>query len=257
MDLQKLKDLSAKNLENFDKFGDLNERIEEKRNKIKEEIASLEKQLTEIDKEEEEELTKLRKSFQSISESIIPLLNEANEYGYYNIGDLGKVLADLATKITGEKHTFGVRKIDTFAGVDNYGASYTAEEAFLENAEAGIFNKCVAFIKSKAPDANSISRALSDNGCIYGLYTSFSKSDSVMIYDLYNNKYKAAYYPYEKIAYPFITDFLNYVSMYRLNNNLKNINYYQLVSLASSFLEENAEKYKKYNKKDSLVKMKK
>ncbi len=244
MELQKLKDLSTELLENHKMFEDLDKRIEEKRNKIKEDIASLEKQLAEVDKEKEEETTKLRKTYQKILEIFTPFLNEANKYGFYNIAELGGALAYLATKITGKKHTFDVRKKDDFICLNNLGVYYTAEEAFLENTEANISDKYFAFAKSKAPDVSSIYYGRHESGCVYGFSTRFSQSDLVMSYDPYTNKYRPIYSTDEQNDYPFVEDFLNYVSVYRLNNNLKVINYAQLKYLADSFLRENAEKYK-------------
>ena len=238
MNLQKLKDYSTELLENHKMFEDLDKRIEEKRKRIKEDIASLEKQLAEVDKEKEEEITKLRKTYQKISVNITPFLNEANEYGFYNILELGVALAYLATKITGKKHTFDVRKKDDFTCINNFGVYYTAEEAFLENTEASIFDKYFAFAISKAPTFDNIP---------YGPFTHFNESDSVTRYNPYKNQYESTYYYKNEITYPFILDFLNYVSMYRLNNNLKVINYAQLKYLADSFLTENADKYKHFN----------
>ncbi len=244
MNLRELKDLSTELLENHKMFEDLDKRIEEKRNRIKEEIASLEEQLAEVDKEKEKETIKLRKTYQNISEIFNPFLKEANEYGFYNIDDLGIALAFLATKITGKNHIFDIREKDDFTCINNVGIYYTADEAFLENTEDSTSDKNFAFAKSKAPDANSIYYGRHESGCVYGLDTSFNKSDLVMYYDPYTNKYRLIYSPDEQNDYPFIEDFLNYVSIFRLNNNLKTINYAQLKYLADSFLRENADKYK-------------
>lgn len=244
MDLQKLKGLSTELLENHKMFEDLDEIIEKKQNEIKGKIASLEKQLVEVDKEKKEETAKLRKSYQKISENITPLLNEANEYGSYNISYLGIILADLATKITGEKHIFSIREKDDFTCLNNFGVYYTAEEAFLENTEASIFDKYFAFAKSKSPEVDSIYYGQRNGGTIYGLSTNFSKSDLVMRYNPYTNQYNPNYSLDKQNTYPFVFDFLNYVSTYRLNNNLKKINYAQLKYLSESFLSENIDKYK-------------
>lgn len=258
MDLIKLKDLSSKLIEHHNMFRDLQSKVKEERNKIEKEIEALEKQLSEINEKKEKEEENYLKSFHRIYEDITPLLNEANKYGMYNINDLGLVLADLVTKITGKKHIFGIREENDFTCINNYGVYYTADEAYLQNIEPELYDTYYfEFAKSKAPTFDSEPYGTQrDGAAYYGSFTHFSKYDLVNRYNPYLNQYESAYLYRKEIDYPFVLDFLNYVSMYRLNNDIKIIRYKLLESLANKFLEENNLKYQEYYKTNKQLRSK-
>ena len=251
MDLQKLKDFSEKIRKNKNMLQELDLRSKEERDKINKEIDTLKKKLAKVDKKEKEELTRLKNA----SEIFSLFLDEVNEYGRYNICDLGMVLASLVTEVTGERNVFRVSKEDGFTEIirkssympdHKIGVCYSADVAYLDNLESKIVgNTLFVFAKSKAPDASTVTGGKVKNGCIRGINTNFSNDcDLVMRYDPDDEQFHLLTadkndFLKEKKIYPFICDFLNYVSMYRLNNDLKNINCDQLTELAAKFVIEN------------------
>ncbi len=258
MDLQKLRNLCVEARENRKCFEDLDISVKEEENNIKKQKSALEKRLLEVKKLEKEQSDKLWTKHRIIWDELTPVLNEANKYGCYNIHELGKILEDLATKITGEKHVFKIRGKDEYVCIENHSIYYSAQEAYLENIDTeDSENRYFVFAESELPEAGSIPWGLSCNGVIHDVKeTYFSDFDLVMCYGFDDQFYFKIHYSddlKEKKIYPFIYDFLNYVSLYRLNNDLSIIEKKSLKSFEEKFLMEAKDKYKDYKKREGLI----
>ncbi len=257
MDLQKLKNLCAESMEIRNQSKKLDLSVKEEKRKIKKQIDdlknALEEQLNEVEKKALEQSDKLSKQSAIIFDELGPLLMEARKYGRYDILDLGEILKDLATKITEKKFDFIIRESKGFLNLEGYAVYYNNQEASLFGDEP--YCEEFVFAESKTPEKDSIPLCANGDGVIdWGGGTYFGKSDSVMLYridgqfefDVNDEKLK------EMKIYPFVYDFLNYVSLYRLNNDLSEIDKTKLKLLEEKFLIEFGDKYEEYKKYEEI-----
>ena len=168
-------------------------------------------------------------------------------YGTYLIFSLMPVLTDLTKNIEQEDVYFRTHSYDD----QSVGINIDGYKVYYEFDVLTVCGKNWSFPVAESPKPTKISRIYCGDG--YADKTYFSKYHKFATYDCTTNAFKfckLGLHVVEEVPL-YIVDFIEYVSNYRYQNDLKEINIDELKRLEYGFLEKYKEQYKgKARKKD-------
>ncbi len=230
--------------ETKDKIEELNREIEKKQRILE--------KLEEIKLREYNQKEKLKEELKSVSH-LFDICNESNFsiYGVFNIKEIGDVLAKLTSKIIGIKYKFAITYKKDFTCINNHGINYDKEIAtIIKKNEQDItpdWQFCFCVASNPTGEKEDCISYYCDGYGGYGTCPLRKLEKSKKLTE-YNETTKT--FDFKKIygieTVDFISDFLVYVSNYRLENKLTEINKSDLEELLNTFLEKYETKYSRY-----------
>lgn len=194
------------------------------------------------------------------------------KYGIFNLQDMGNILADLATRINGVSHTleFNIDRTLEFTCLiyqtNHCGLAFAAIKE--ENSDVVLPEYYFAVSSGKGLCFPPSNKHYSESGMISlyepgldcanshkrCLYRNLREVEELTIYNPSLKSFEFKQFSNIKVV-DFIRDFLVFVSNYRLQNGLKEINKNQLRNLEELFLETYGDRYIRHSKSGNGLKL--
>lgn len=250
MDLSELNTLKSEWDEIESKIETSKKETEEKINELNSLKKEIEEKISKILGESKTKEEKLFKEQSRIAEKLYYECRKLDIYGTFNIKEIGEVLAELASSITGVDFHYEIYEDKKMGStcIRNHGINFKRDIAGLVVSNGEItpsWNLCYA--EASDPTEKDDICYMSDGYGGYGTCEkrTFNECEQLTSYNSTKKSFRFIKLMKNQTL-DFISDYLVYVSNYRLENNLVMISKDELQKLKEEFLNKYVQKYTKY-----------